>query len=156
MPEYFSSILVILNIFHHKFIEVNTCIYILKISTILIIFMRIFLELYSLNISNIFNEKYMHRKFSDVCTFEIISIFFEEAFFYLYFEFLFICVCCRTRTLGGVVLTATSAAGSAVHKVIITNFCPPFQHLLSERLTSLGIMGAPRMPPLNPSETIVF
>ena len=33
---------------------------------------------------------------------------------------------------------------------------PPFQHLLSERLTSLGIMGAPRVPPLNPSETIVL
>ena len=30
------------------------------------------------------------------------------------------------------------------------------QHLLSERLTSLGIMGAPRVPPLNPSETIVL
>ena len=35
-------------------------------------------------------------------------------------------------------------------------FCPPFQHLLSERLTSLGIRGAPRVPPLNPSETIVL
>ena len=30
--------------------------------------------------------------------------------------------------------------------------CPPFQHLLSERLTSLGIMGHPRVPPLNPSD----
>ena len=29
-------------------------------------------------------------------------------------------------------------------------------HLLSERLTSLGIMGAPRVPPLNFSETIVL
>ena len=38
----------------------------------------------------------------------------------------------------------------------LTNFFPPFQHLLSERLTSLGIMGAPRVPPLNPSESIVF
>ena len=35
-------------------------------------------------------------------------------------------------------------------------FAPPFQHLLSERLTSLGIMGAPRVPPLNPWETIVL
>ena len=34
--------------------------------------------------------------------------------------------------------------------------CPPFQHLLSEGLTSLGIMGAPRVPPLNPPETIVL
>ena len=33
---------------------------------------------------------------------------------------------------------------------------PPFQHSLSERLTSLGIMGEPRVPPLNPSETIVL
>ena len=32
----------------------------------------------------------------------------------------------------------------------------PFQHLLSERLTSLGIMGEPRVPPLNPAETIVL
>ena len=31
-----------------------------------------------------------------------------------------------------------------------------FQHLLSERLTSLGIMRTPRVPPLNPSETIVL
>ena len=35
-------------------------------------------------------------------------------------------------------------------------FATKFQHLLSERLTSLGIMGAPRVPPLNPSETIVL
>ena len=38
----------------------------------------------------------------------------------------------------------------------LTHSCPPFQHLLSERLASLGIMGAPRVPPLNPSETIVL
>ena len=38
----------------------------------------------------------------------------------------------------------------------ITHLCPPFQHLLSERLTFLGIMGAPRVPPLNPPETIVL
>ena len=31
-----------------------------------------------------------------------------------------------------------------------------FQHLLSERLTSLGIIGEPRVAPLNPSETIVL
>ena len=36
----------------------------------------------------------------------------------------------------------------------LTHSCPPFQHLLSERLTSLGIMGASRVPPLNPAETI--
>ena len=35
-------------------------------------------------------------------------------------------------------------------------FATKFQHLLSERLTSLGIMGEPRVPPLNPPETIVF
>ena len=33
---------------------------------------------------------------------------------------------------------------------------PSSQHLLSERLTSLGIMGEARVPPLNPSETIVL
>ena len=38
----------------------------------------------------------------------------------------------------------------------LTHFCLPFQHLLSERLTSPGIMGEPRVPPLNPSETIVL
>ena len=32
--------------------------------------------------------------------------------------------------------------------VFATNFCPPFQNLLSERLTSLGITGAPEVPPL--------
>ena len=32
----------------------------------------------------------------------------------------------------------------------------PFQHLMSERLRSLGIMGEPRVPLLNPSETIVL
>ena len=30
----------------------------------------------------------------------------------------------------------------------LTHSCLPFQHLLSERLTSLGIMGEPRVPPL--------
>ena len=30
----------------------------------------------------------------------------------------------------------------------LTHFCPPLQHLLSERLTSLGIMGSPDVPPL--------
>ena len=30
----------------------------------------------------------------------------------------------------------------------LTHFYPPFQHLLSERLTALGIMGDPRVPPL--------
>ena len=39
---------------------------------------------------------------------------------------------------------------------VLTHFCPPFQHLLSETLTSLGIMGEPRVPPLNPTETIVL
>ena len=44
----------------------------------------------------------------------------------------------------------------------LAQFTPPIyahrcvQHLLSERLTSLGIMGVPRVPPLNPSETIVL
>ena len=38
----------------------------------------------------------------------------------------------------------------------LTHSCPPFQHLLSEGLTSLGIIGAPRVPPLNPSESIVL
>ena len=38
----------------------------------------------------------------------------------------------------------------------LTHSCPPFQHLLSERLTSLGIMAEPRVPPLNPPETIVL
>ena len=33
------------------------------------------------------------------------------------------------------------------HKFSQKKICPPFQHLLSERLTSLGIMGAPRVPP---------
>ena len=39
---------------------------------------------------------------------------------------------------------------------VLTHSCPPFQHLLSERLMSLGIMGDPRVPPLKPSETIVL
>ena len=47
-----------------------------------------------------------------------------------------------------------SLAWKEVH--IYYHSCPPFQHLLSERLTSLGIMGASRVPPLNPSETIVL
>ena len=38
----------------------------------------------------------------------------------------------------------------------LTHLFPPFQHLLSERLTSLGIMGEPRVTPLNPSESIVL
>ena len=38
----------------------------------------------------------------------------------------------------------------------LTHFFPTFQHVLSERLTSLGIMGEPRVPPLNPPESIVL
>ena len=38
----------------------------------------------------------------------------------------------------------------------LTHLCPPFQHLLSEKLTSLGIMGEPRVPPLNPEQIIVL
>ena len=38
----------------------------------------------------------------------------------------------------------------------LTHFCPLFQHMLSERLTSLGIMGETRVLPLNPSPTIVL
>ena len=30
--------------------------------------------------------------------------------------------------------------------LLLTHSCPPFQHLLSERLTSLGIIGAPKVP----------
>ena len=44
----------------------------------------------------------------------------------------------------------------AMTACVVTHSCPPFEHLLSERLTSLGIMGEPRVPPLNPSETIVL
>ena len=43
-----------------------------------------------------------------------------------------------------------------VEMPLLTHSCPPFQHLLPERLTSLGIVGEPRVPPLNPSETIVL
>ena len=45
---------------------------------------------------------------------------------------------------------------TATYISLLTHSCPPFQHLLSERLMSLGIMGAPRVPHLNPSESIVF
>ena len=38
----------------------------------------------------------------------------------------------------------------------LTHFCTPFQHLLFERLMSLGMMGAPRVPTLNLSEMIVL
>ena len=41
--------------------------------------------------------------------------------------------------------------------VYLTHFCPPFSNICCpERLTSLGIMGVPRVPPLNRSETIVL
>ena len=39
---------------------------------------------------------------------------------------------CTSR--GIIIITAHSL-------IFATNFCPPYQHLLSERLTSLGIMG---------------
>ena len=45
------------------------------------------------------------------------------------------------------------------HDLQLNPFLPTVafsQHLLSERLTSLCIMGEPRVPPLNPSETIVL
>ena len=50
----------------------------------------------------------------------------------------------------------SSASCCREQPIQTAHFCPPFQHLLSERLMSLGIMGARRVPPLNPSETIVL
>ena len=41
--------------------------------------------------------------------------------------------------------TALDARGGP-QSAVLTHSCPPFQHLLSERLTSLDIMGAPRCP----------
>ena len=39
----------------------------------------------------------------------------------------------------------------------LTHLCRPVRSTFAVRETaSLGIMGAPRVPPLNPSETIVF
>ena len=38
------------------------------------------------------------------------------------------------------------ATSSDRRGVLLTHLCPPFQHLLFERLTSLGITGAPIMP----------
>ena len=60
-----------------------------------------------------------------------------------------------------------SAQGSAELRLggrceYLTHFCPPLRFrnqvpIFAVRETaSLGIMGAPRVPPLNPSETIVF
>ena len=42
-------------------------------------------------------------------------------------------------------------------RLILTHLCPPLRSTFAVRETaSLGIMGAPRVPPLNPSETIVL
>ena len=39
----------------------------------------------------------------------------------------------------------------------LTHLCPPLRSTFAVRETrSLGIMGEPRVPPLNPSETIVL
>ena len=38
---------------------------------------------------------------------------------------------------------SASAPGNTSY--VLTHSCPPFQHLLSERLTSLGMMGEPRV-----------
>ena len=39
----------------------------------------------------------------------------------------------------------------------LTHLCPPLRSTFAVRETaSLGIMGSPRVPPLNPSETIVL
>ena len=43
-----------------------------------------------------------------------------------------------------------------IDRLVLIHSCSPFQHLLSERLTCLGIMGEPWVPPLYPSETIVL
>ena len=55
-----------------------------------------------------------------------------------------------------VVYSFVNTFWTVIYFLVLTHFCPPFPHLLSERLTSLGIMGEPRVPPLNPSETIVL
>ena len=64
-------------------------------------------------------------------------------------------------TEGELLVSRVNKAANAIMNrwdgfLLLTYFCPPFQHLLSERLSSLGIMGEPRVPPLNPSETIVL
>ena len=53
-------------------------------------------------------------------------------------------------------LCCASLGAMVILLSLLTHSCPPFQHLLSERLKSLGLMGEPRVPPLNPSETIVL
>ena len=82
---------------------------------------------------------------------------------YMYKSILYLCVITLSRLTAEqllIILQIVSYLGalhlSVITGVFATNFCPSFQHLLSERLASLGIMGAPRVPPLNPSETIVL
>ena len=54
-----------------------------------------------------------------------------------------------------VTFRTTAAATDAGHQ--LTHLCPPLRSTFAVRETaSLGIRGAPRVPPLNPSETIVL
>ena len=51
----------------------------------------------------------------------------------------------------------TYGAPYMVNPMGSTHLCPPLRSTFAVRETaSLSIMGAPRVPPLNPSETIVF
>ena len=50
-----------------------------------------------------------------------------------------------------------SGVSISSYTVIITHLCPPLRSKFAVRETaSLGIMGEPRVPPLNPSESIVL
>ena len=60
-------------------------------------------------------------------------------------------------SIGCAVTTLASLGKMGAQLTPLTHLCPPLRSTFAVRETaSLGIMGDPRVPPLNPSESIVL
>ena len=77
----------------------------------------------------------------------------QITFFVFIFFFHFCHVGCRYPNFWRCLITLIAAS----HDVVPTHLCQPLRSTFAVRETaSLGIIGAPRVPPLNPSESIVL
>ena len=65
--------------------------------------------------------------------------------------------CAKAQNRYGGISRTTAWNGSCAFRTELTHLCRPVRSTFAVRETaSLGIMGAPRVPPLNPSESIVL
>ena len=75
------------------------------------------------------------------------------AFFYVFF---YISVTLISNSSDQMQTAGRETSVSRLHVGKLTHFFPTVPTFAIRETASLGIMGEPRVPPLNPSETIVF